>query len=348
MQFSVIIPIFNVARYFERGLTSLMSQNFTDFEVILVDDGSTDDSGKLCDEAAARYDNVTVIHCKNGGSGPARNIGMAKANGEYIMFFDIDDVIHSDALSIIAKHLSERAVDLLMFSYREIDADNGHATDLKFAPAQLYSNAEVREAYIPEMCGMKFNNGFVWNKAYRRKFLSDNKLTFKPLRIQQDEVFNLELYPKVASAIIIDSVLYDYYVYSNGNTRSRYIPDRLEIYRSIHKHFNTLIDVWGLNDINFQLYVEKRFIISFMEYLRCNILQNPGSHKRRLVSIIKQEMSAPDIRESVGFVLANERTNGINKLLFKAIYGCSVRDYLWLYHWLKSYRSIKKYMKKLV
>lgn len=348
MLFSIIVPIFNVAKFFNRGLETLLAQNFSDYEIILVDDGSTDGSGILCDCAANRYENISVAHCMNSGSGPARNLGIEMATGDYIMFFDIDDMIHADALSTIAVSLKNRPVDLLIFSYREIDVRTGTKTLLKFTPAEFSSNSDIRNAYIPELCGMKFNNGFVWNKVYNRSFLIENKLSFEPLRIQQDEAFNLTVYPKVVHMTVLDRVLYDYFVYSSGNTRSREIPERLEIYRNIREHFHQIIDTWNLDDIDLRVYVEERFVMSFMEFLRCNIIHSTKLSGKELSSQIEKEMSAKDVQEAVSFVLSNGSTKGMKLKFYNLIERRSATEYLKMYHRIRLITSIKGYIKRII
>lgn len=348
MYFSVIIPIYNVIGFIRRGIDCLERQTFRDFEVIMVDDGSTDGSSELLDEIEKTHSYVRVYHQGNAGSGPARNLGIEKARGEYLMFFDIDDIIHADALSIIERYLKRQPIDLLIFSYNEIDARTGINTQLKFEYSELYTNSELRSVYIPKLCGMRFNNGFVWNKVYNRLFLEENKLKFEPLRIQQDEAFNLTVYPKAERVIVLDQVLYDYFVYSSGNTRSRYIPERLEIYRSIRNHFHQLIDVWNLDNIDFKLFVEERFVTSFMEFLKCNFIQSSQLTQNDLINQIEEKMSARDIQEAVSFVLTNGNGKGVTQKFYKAINRRSATKYLKIYHSTQLVSSIKEYIKRFI
>ena len=98
---SVIVPIYNVEAYLRYAMESLLNQTYKDFEVILVDDGSTDDSGKLCDQYASEYDWVSAYHKENGGLSDARNYGVAKAKGEWIVFLDPDDYFEPCALELL-------------------------------------------------------------------------------------------------------------------------------------------------------------------------------------------------------------------------------------------------------
>ena len=116
---SIIIPVYNVAEYLRRGLDSVLSQSFQDFELILVDDGSTDASGKMCDEYADSDSRIQVIHKENGGVSSARNAGLDCAKGEWVYFIDPDDVLLPDGLRTLVDGISEE-VDAVMGGYEEI------------------------------------------------------------------------------------------------------------------------------------------------------------------------------------------------------------------------------------
>lgn len=273
MRFSVVVPIYNVAGHISNGLKCLMAQTFTDFEVILVDDGSSDGSADICERAALEYgSSVRVIHQANAGSGPARNSGIDAATGDYIWFFDIDDYVKPDCLSCIDAQL--RKADnpqLLIFGYNEINPTLGTSWLKSFAPAVYHCNSELRSEWVETLSGISGNNGFVWNKVYERQFLKANNIRFEPLRIQQDEVFNLSLYPIVQRTAVTDEILYDYYVYNSGNTRSRYIPDRFDIYSRVHRAFLQLIEDWQISDTRFLEYVQRRFIRDTIYCINYNI-----------------------------------------------------------------------------
>lgn len=296
MFFSVVIPIYNVGRFISEGLKCVIEQSFTDFEVILVDDGSSDGSGALCDAAAIKYDNVRVIHQANAGAGPSRNAGIKAAKGDYIYFFDIDDYLHRDALSIMHRYLVETHAQILVFSYREIDKYTGRKADYTFASASYGSNDSIKDAFVGTLCSVNFNNGFVWNKVYDRNFLIESEIEFEPLRIQQDEVFNLAAYKRVERLSVVPDVLYDYYVYSDGNTRSGYIPERLDIYRRVRDAFIELAVHWGLESKVLEEYVNRRFIDSVLIHLNYNLHHHSnGLSGRNQKESIKAVLGATDI-----------------------------------------------------
>ena len=115
MKYSVIIPVYNVEKYIERCLKSVISQNYDDLEIIVVDNGSTDRSGSICDIYANEYANISVYHIENHGVGSARNFGLSKAKGEFICFMDADDYLVGNLFSDVESQLDSQ-LDLLVFS----------------------------------------------------------------------------------------------------------------------------------------------------------------------------------------------------------------------------------------
>lgn len=140
MRLSLVVPVYNVADYLPKCMESLLCQDFADFEIILVDDGSTDGvSPGLCDEYAARDPRVSVIHQENGGLGAARNAGLERARGEYLFFIDSDDYIAPGALSRLAEVTERTGSDIVLFSFY-------YDTAGELAPGQLPTLPSERPA----------------------------------------------------------------------------------------------------------------------------------------------------------------------------------------------------------
>ena len=192
--FSIIIPIFNVSRFIDLGIEEILNQSYKDFEIILVDDGSTDGSGNHCDELASSHESISCYHQENLGAGPARNLGIKMSRGEYIAFFDIDDNVESNLLQVCHDELCAYGKpDVFMFSYDSYDVRYKTITSLVFERLVCSSNNEIRDNYVDHLLGLNKDNGFVWNKVYKRRFLIENNLELPDLLIQQDEVFNLKV-----------------------------------------------------------------------------------------------------------------------------------------------------------
>ena len=121
--FSIIIPVYNVAGYLEKSISSIKNQSFSDFECILIDDGSTDNSPTICDELVKNDSRFHVIHKKNEGVAVARNIGIEKSSGEYILFLDSDDTFELNLLENIFNETKKEFYDIVVFGYKRIRED---------------------------------------------------------------------------------------------------------------------------------------------------------------------------------------------------------------------------------
>mgnify|MGYP003308768680 CR=1 FL=1 len=192
-KFSIIIPVYNAAKYLRECLDSVLAQTYTDFEVICVDDESTDESGKILDEYARRDSRFIVVHKKNGGVGSARNAGLARATGDYITFLDNDDLICRDWFAAAARVIKEKNPDLLRFETQyQVEEPEGFANRKLDCPVETYEGAEAfRFAW-------KFiaHRGFVWLCFIKREIIQG--LEFDPrLKVKDDVVFLASTFPKL-------------------------------------------------------------------------------------------------------------------------------------------------------
>ena len=176
MLFSVILPVYNVERYLEQCVDSILAQTFSDYELILVDDGSTDGSPQLCDELAERNSRIRVIHKPNGGLSDARNAGTAEAKGEYIIYIDSDDfVLADDFLQKVADKAAE-SPDLIFYKYAKYFDADGKLDSCRFS----YKTAEQAEIYAEQIRALVEADAFygmAWIKAIKRSLLADNAIS---------------------------------------------------------------------------------------------------------------------------------------------------------------------------
>ena len=186
VSFSIIIPVYNVEQYLDQCVGSVVSQSYRNFEVILVDDGSLDGSGALCDAWAARDARIRVIHQENQGLSGARNTGIRAAIGDYLMFLDSDDWWSNDSvLETVACRLEKTGADVLSFSYQKVYGsrqEGSYYGTLADAPAEL--PAEESLAYMMEQ-GVWITGAC--NKAVRRTTVVDNGLYFR-LKITSEDI----------------------------------------------------------------------------------------------------------------------------------------------------------------
>lgn len=177
---SIIIPVYNVSEYLRRGLDSVLSQSFQDFEVILVDDGSTDASGKMCDEYADSDSRIQVIHKENGGVSSARNAGLDCAKGEWVYFMDPDDVLLPDGLRTLVDGICEE-VDAVMGGYEEISLA-GTLLRSSDAPSEhviLDKSKSLRPLFNPYSADWGYV-GHIWLRLFRMEVIRKYHIRFDP------------------------------------------------------------------------------------------------------------------------------------------------------------------------
>lgn len=225
MKVSFVLPVYNVMPYLERCVQSLLCQTYKDFEIILVDDGSPDDSGKLCDELAARDNRVRVIHQENKGLSGARNTGIDNAKGEYVIFVDSDDYwLLDDGLQTLVDNC-ERQTDMVAFKGVDIWKDERRtktkAYNLK-AIAKIY-NAQDLFAYLVRTQQMHLTS---WLVMVRRQLLLDHHIYFPDRMIGEDFYWHFELWQHLSTVKVLNLYLYAY-CHREGSMTTRknlYIP----------------------------------------------------------------------------------------------------------------------------
>ncbi len=209
MFFSVIIPVYNVEKYLAECVDSVLGQTFTDFELILVDDGSKDASGALCDAYAAKDPRVKVIHKENGGLSDARNVGTAAAVGDYIVYIDSDDYLSdTDFLEKIYEKAKDGS-DIICYKFKKYYEDTKTFSKCDFAFPEFEQHITLAEKvnYL-----VKTNSFYcsAWSKSIKRSLLCDNGITFEKGLLGEDQEWYYHVLLKATSIAGVDK---DYIVY---------------------------------------------------------------------------------------------------------------------------------------
>ena len=236
---SIIIPVYNMGDSLEESLNSILTQDYPSIEVILVDDGSSDNSLEICKSLAEKDSRVTYVHTENRGSGPARNTGIEMSRGKYLYFPDADDFLASDAISTLVEAIGEDSVDLVVFGYREATREG---TVLREKQYENFSqDGDIIRDNYSEFFAMdrRFGiQGAPWNKFFDGDVVRENGIEYPPLRRHQDEGF-IARYMSVARKVkFISAVLYTYYPNTVGLEWKKYPTDYYEAVKG-------LSDVWA-------------------------------------------------------------------------------------------------------
>ncbi len=200
---SVIIPVYNMAKWIGNAIEKVENQTLKELEIICIDDGSTDDTFQILQQYKRKYTNVQVIHQKNAGSGPARNVGIKRANGEYVAFLDADDYYYSeDALEYLYTKAKEKNVMICRGS--SCDDREGVISYNNLRPERTFSEDQMLSSEdFPGPTGM-------WAGIYQRKFLIDNHVLFPDLFRGQDAVFSIQAIAAAGQVYCLKKVVYVY------------------------------------------------------------------------------------------------------------------------------------------
>lgn len=227
--FTIIIPIFNAEKYLDRCIKSVLKQSYKDFQVILVDDGSKDRSGEICDFYAKHSSKITVIHKQNEGVSAARNDGIQVAEGDYIGFVDADDTIEEHCLMTLFQLLRSEHFDCVTFGINKIFVENGKiVSSVQDTHEEAFwrNPDELRRGIIELFPNMTIAP--VWNKMYAKDIIKNKK--FIEMKTGEDFLFNIEIITDISTFAVLNNCLYNYFRNKAERTRAnnytlKYIDD---------------------------------------------------------------------------------------------------------------------------
>lgn len=233
---TVVVPIYNVEKYLDACIESVVGQTYRNLEVILVDDGATDSCPEKCDAWAARDGRIKVVHKRNQGLGMARNSGLEAASGKYICFFDSDDYVDADAVECLVDHAERMEADVVVFGIRQV-LDDGTVLNecVPRCPKESYEGMEVQSEFLPFLVALDPRTGedwglmaSAWCSFYRLAALEKCGFRFVSERdiISEDVYSILGLFSFIQKATFIPRVFYNYRVNQTSLTHT-FNPQRL-------------------------------------------------------------------------------------------------------------------------
>lgn len=264
---SVIMPIYNAEKYVKKSIDSLVNQTTNEIEIILVDDGSTDGSGKICNQYAG-VDNVKIIHKENGGICTARNTGLLQAEGKYVSFIDSDDFMDLVAYEKIIKVLKNNQADILDFGWRYVSETGEKTENFHENPKNVLLDKEyIMDKILPPLLNLQsdrrnFVFDFSWNKIYRKQIIDQHQVHFDEKRnTWEDRIFIVEFLKYCENYYCMDECFYNYVSVPNSLSR-RYNAQYLEL---ILANYNLYVDLFG-EDYDFS--------VQYVTDYWCNSIEN--------------------------------------------------------------------------
>ena len=228
---SIIVPVYNVERYLEKCVNSIINQTYKNLEIILVDDGATDSSGNMCDELAKSDNRIKVYHKENGGLSDARNYGVERATGDYIGFVDSDDYIDSEMYEKLYEAIKKENVDVAECSLKVI-----YPGKIELFTDEKYYKVLGKTEYLEEYLTIKKIFGSVWTKLIKSDVAK--KLVFPKGKLYEDTYYAYDLIEKVDRYVIMNNPYYNYLMRENSITNAKFNPrilDLIEIVEKFHK-----------------------------------------------------------------------------------------------------------------
>ena len=231
---SIIVPIYNVEKQLNKCIESILNQTFTNYELILVDDGSPDKCGEICDEYEKKDKRVKVIHKKNGGLSDARNAGLNIATGKYIGFVDSDDIIHPQMYEKLYNCINKYNSDIVQCKFKKFKKieDIEKSLNRHNESVEEYTNKEA----IMDMIDNNKINVNTWNKLYKRELFENER--FPKGKIHEDEFLTYKLIYKSNKVAYINEELYYYYQNDNGIMNGSNLLKRLDRIEALEERSN--------------------------------------------------------------------------------------------------------------
>lgn len=281
---SVIVPVYNVEEYLVRCVDSIINQTYDNLEIILVDDGSTDMSGAMCDSFAEQDDRIKVIHKKNGGLSDARNAGLEIVTGDYIGYIDSDDWAEPDMFEMMITNCEKYDSDVAVCRYSCVfkDFTSNESTDLILK----MTRDEALETYICENTERPIYNS-VWSKLFKRELVKDYR--FPVGKKSEDIMYTTKAFCNMNSCVYIGKALYNYVCDREGSIMAvkngkHMLEDELPFFREGVEYIREHVSE-EMGDKAFYHYC-KRIMLYFLDYMR-----QPGGkvYAKALSDILQEE-----------------------------------------------------------
>lgn len=311
-EISVIVPVYKVEPYIHKCVDSILTQTFTDYELILVDDGSPDTCGNICDEYAQKDARIHVIHKENGGLSDARNAGMKIACGEYVIFIDSDDYIDADMLSYLYENLKKADADMATCGIYEVYADRIEKQEEE--PDFICSG---EEAFRCILRGHTIR-GEIWNKLIKRSCISD--LEFPKGKLYEDIFYTVDMMQRIKKVAVGTKPKYYYLHRSDSITGKAYRPKLFDIIDGYTKNYQVVqhafpkleeeaecLWIWSRFIVLDKMLLEENYrsidrfeeLVTFIKQHFRRIMKNPYFQRNRKISAIVLLISIPLYRKLV-------------------------------------------------
>lgn len=289
---SVIVPVYNVEKHIQRCIESLLKQTYKNFEILLVNDGSTDNSGNICDEYKARNKQIRVFHIKNSGVSNARNFGIENAAGEYLQFVDSDDFVEETYIENMVKKSRENNSDLVICGIKQVSF-NGNNVKKIISKSEGWFSKKSLHLIMSDLINSSYIN-YCYSKLISRKLIMDKNIRFnKQISLGEDTLFVLELLKNCNNLYISTHADYNYLIHSGDTLTFKYRQDKFYLLNNLSLKLKQFCIDEGLYTDQVMKALDRRYleIIKFCleENFKPNININLTKRIKNINNILKDQ-----------------------------------------------------------
>jgi len=340
---SIIVPVYNAGKFLDRCIDSILNQTYENIEVILVNDGSTDNSGKLCEMYAHKDHRVKVIHQENSGPSIARNIGLEKANGTYIQFVDADDYIDEKMTETLVNEINKNA-DIVICAYKIVSKKIDGKLDFVYSNSYRYPQMNKIE-FLDEF-GQFFKDyyvNYIWNKLYKACTIKKNNIRFDTsIKWGEDLIFNLNYLNYCDKITIIDEPLYNYVNYNDFSITTSYNKDLYINQQFMYKQVRDFLKSNNAYTTKNEIEVEKKYTACALGWFSNLFSDEANLKKTQIYKKIEEIVEDNTIREKLDYF----NNNGIENKIIGIMVKNRAINLLFYYFRFRSY--IKKHLYSLI
>lgn len=287
MKVSIIVPAYNISSYLPACIESVLAQTFTDFELILVDDGSTDDTLSVCNSYSKRDERIEVIHKINGGVSSARNSGIDASHGEWIAFIDGDDIIEPDYLEKLLSLSDTESVDLVCCNLDIINL-NQRVSQHPFSTLRICSSIDICDSFFSDQT-VKTQFYGPYNKIIRKSVIGS--LRFRELALGEDVLFAFELLCKIRQVALIPYTGYHYIKRENSATTSGFNQKKFDYVRAAHQITDLAGQISPALQKKAKIWTLRHSIVTLRQVFKCGLNKSLDEYVIRELKFISDNKS---------------------------------------------------------
>lgn len=278
---SIIVPIYNGEKYIKQCIDSLINQSLKEIEIILINDGSTDNTKNIIENYSEKDKRIIVINKENSGPGSSRNIGINKASGEYIGFVDSDDYVEKTMYKDLYNLVKNQDIDICMCNYKDvyIKDNKEYVVNHRLNTKKVYKEIDIKKEIVSKF-SLNENIGLysLCNKIYRRDFLKENKLIIPEEREHgEDWLFNINAFTKAKLCKFIDTDLYNYVHINDNSLMNKYREEQFNLCLDGRRNMFKLIPEEFINKKE----LDERFIYEFSSYIINTFNNIPNQYRQK-------------------------------------------------------------------